>query len=194
MLKCPACNKRVLGQDLVTGICSHCGKNLAGSGDSSLLFEQRSGDPTSDTIDPFTVSGAADAGSAQTFVSDEIPENAQEALRDAVRSQSPQPPEAYGSEQTFLSNYVPDDSAHRPESAAGSEQTFLSDDFVDSSVASSIDSSESPLMTASSSHQMQKPDTGFDSGASDSDENASAQTFVSDEFGEDPSSTMASDG
>ena len=194
MLKCPACYKRVLGQDLVTGVCSHCGKNLAGSGDSSLLFEQRSGDPSSDTIDPFTVSGAAAAeasraGSAQTFVSDAIPENAQEALRKAARSQSPEPPEASGSEQTFLSDYTPDESAPRPGTGSGSVQTFLSDDFVDSSV----DSGESPFATASSSHPMQKPDTGFDSGVSDADENASAQTFVSDEFGGDPSATMASD-
>jgi len=194
MLKCPACNKRVLGQDLVTGVCSHCGKNLAGSGDSSLHFEKRSGDPTSDTIDPFTVSGAAaaeasEAGSAQTFISDEIPENAQEALREAARSQLPQPSEAAGSGQTFLSDYTPDDSDPRPGTGSGSEQTFLSDDFV----SSSIDSAEPPFATASSSHQMQKPDTGFDSRSSDSDENASAQTFVSDDFGEDPSATMASD-
>ncbi len=194
MLKCPACHKRVMGQDLVTGVCSHCGKNLGGSGDSSLLFERRSGDPSSDTIDPFTVSGAAaaeasKAGSAQTFISDEIPENAQASLREAARSQLPQPPAASGSEQTFLSDYTPDDSAPRPGTGSGSEQTFLSDDFVDSSV----DSGESPFATASSSHQLQQPDTGFDSRSSDSDENASAQTFVSDEFSEDPSSTMASD-
>ena len=204
MLKCPACNKRVLGQDLVTGICSHCGKNLAASGGSSMLFERRSGDPSSDTIDPFTVGGAAagEAGSAQTFASDEIPDNAQASLREAARSQPAQPPEAAGSEHTFLSDYTPDDSAAGPGNRSGSDQTFHSDEFVDSSVdssvassvASSIDSSESPFATASSSHQMQKPDTGFDSGSSESDENSSARTFVSDEFGEDASATMASDG
>ena len=191
MLKCPACNKRVLGQDLITGICSHCGKDFGASRDSSLSFERRSGDPSSDTIDPFTVSGAAaasEAGSAQTFMSDEISENAQEFLRDAAPPRRPRPPEAAGSEQTFLSDYNPDDSSAAPASAVGSEQTFLSDEFVDSS----IDSMESPFESASSSHPMQKPDTGF-SNDSESDEKASAQTFVSDDFGEDPSSTMASD-
>ena len=192
MLKCPGCNKRVMGQDLVTGVCSHCGKNLAGTGDSSMTFEKRSGDPTSDTIDPFTVSGvaaASEAGSAQTFISDEIPEDAQESLRNAARGESPHPREAAGSEQTFLSDYSPDESVAGPGPASGSEQTFLSDEFVDSS----MDSAPSPFVTASSSHQIQKPDTGFDSGVSDADDNASAQTFVSDDFGDDPSATMASD-
>ncbi len=92
MLKCPACHQRVLGSDLVTGVCSHCGQNLAGTGGSSWQFQKKSGEPTSDTIDPFTVSGAA-AGepapgrSDQTIVSDEISESKQESLREAARSE-----------------------------------------------------------------------------------------------------------
>ena len=130
MLKCPSCHKRVLGQDLVSGVCSHCGQKLAGSGGSSLQFEKGSGDPTSDTIDPFTVSGAASAsppeqgGSAQTFISDEIPESVQESLRDAARSPLPTDPLPT---QTFQ----PDQAAVPPEAASGTAQTFVSDDFGD---------------------------------------------------------------
>ncbi len=222
MLKCPACQKRVLGQDLVTGVCSHCGKNLGGSGDSSLTFEPRTGDPTSDTIDPFTVSGAAESASGsqivlsqgshsdaanklrsagqlssseQTFLSDEVPEEARESLLEAARQQVREQGVASGSEQTFLSDFAPEDSvseshlAPAPGTGSGSEQTFLSDDFVDSSIDSAV---ESPFATASSSHQAQAPDTGADSGQMP-DDGGSAQTFVSDDFSDDIAATMASD-
>ena len=222
MLKCPVCQKRVLGQDLITGICSDCGKNLGGSGDSSLMYEPRTGDPTSDTIDPFTVSGAAESasgsqivlsqgshsdaanklrsagplsGSEQTFLSDEVPEEARESLLEAARQPVREQGVARGAEQTFLSDFAPDDSV--PEShlasalgtGSGSEQALLSDDFVDSSIDSAA---ESPFATASSSHQAQTPDTGADSGQMP-DDGGSAQTFVSDDFSDDISATMASD-
>ena len=222
MLKCPVCQKRVLGQDLITGICSDCGKNLGGSGDSSLMYEPRTGDPTSDTIDPFTVSGAAEAasgsqiglsqgshsdaanklrsagplsGSEQTFLSDEVPEEARESLLGAARQQVREQGVASGSEQTFLSDFAPEDSvseshlAPAPGTGSGSEQTFLSDDFVDSSIDSAA---ESPFATASSSHQAQAPDTGADRGQMP-DDGGSAQTFVSDDFSDEISATMASD-
>lgn len=73
MLKCPACHERVLGADLVTGVCSHCGKDLTSSAGSSLLLPPVSGEPTSDTIDPMTISGVVPsepsvAGPEQTMV------------------------------------------------------------------------------------------------------------------------------
>ncbi len=167
MLKCPACHKRVLGKDLISGICSHCGKNFGGSGDSSMTFEPRSGDPTSDTIDPFTVSGAAESASGSQVGSaqgshDDAADASQPSVRQPVRQTS-------GSEQTFLSDEFPEearesllDAARNPlreqGAASGSEQTFLSDYVPEDSV--------------SESHLAPVPGTG----------SGSEQTFLSDEF------------
>jgi WD40 repeat protein/serine/threonine protein kinase len=143
MLKCPSCHKRVLGQDLVSGVCSHCGHKLAGSGGSSMMFPEGSGAPTSDTIDPFTVSGAASAsqpeqgGSAQTFISDEISDATQENLRDAARSPLP-------TEPLLTRTFPSDQEAVPPKAATGSEQTFVSDDFGDDPSATMASHNESP--------------------------------------------------
>ncbi len=220
MLKCPACNKRVLGQDLVTGVCSHCGKNLGGSGDSSMTFERRSGDPTSDTIDPFTVSGAGQsasgsqigssqdshqdaaakapssseyADSSQTFLSDEVPEDVRESLHDAAQNRLREQGAVSGSEQTFLSDFEPEGSGSDAQ-PVGKPVTGAGSEqtfLSDDFVDSSVDSSvESPFATASASHETQGLDTGNDSG---DDGGGSAQTFVSDDFSEDIAATLASD-
>ena len=216
MLKCRACNKRVLGQDLVTGVCSHCGKNLGGSDDSSMPFERRSGDPTSDTIDPFTVSGAGQsasglqigssqdshqvaaakaspnsehADSSQTFLSEEVPEDVRASLQNAARDRLREQGAASGSEQTFLSDFELEGSGSdaQPTGRPGTASGSEQTFLSDDFVDSSV---ESPFATAAASHKTQGRDTGNDSG---DDGGGSAQTFVSDDFSEDIAATMASD-
>ena len=203
MLKCPSCQKRVLGQDLVSGVCSHCGHQLAGTGGSSIEFQKGSGDPTSDTIDPFTVSGAASAsqpeqgGSAQTFISDEISDAAQKQLRDAARSPLPTEPNP-------TRTFDPKPAVVNPEGASGSEQTFVSDDFGDdptSTVAShdfpvqkdpdSADKTVSDVEFLAAEQGMRTyVDDSMDAGASAGGD--TAQTFVSDDVPESIVKTIQS--
>lgn len=49
MLNCPGCEIRVTGQDLLAGVCSHCGKNLAGKGNSSFIVPTSKPLPASDS-------------------------------------------------------------------------------------------------------------------------------------------------
>ena len=172
MLKCPACHQRVLGPDLVTGVCSHCGQNLAGTGGSSLQFQKKSGDPTSDTIDPFTVSGAAGSELApgrsdQTIVSDEISESAQESLREAARSPLPTDP-------LPTRSFQPGHTGDQPDGATNSQQTVASDHFGDdpsATVASHGELPRDPGKTVAS-----------DSFPVSDDQGGSSKTVVSDDF------------
>lgn len=182
MLKCPACQKRVLGQDLVTGVCSHCGQKLAGTGDSSLEFSPRTGDPSSDTIDPFTVSGAgvsqpSAGGSEQTFISDEISEPTQEELRSAAQLPEPPARKTSDSEQTFISDEFPEGTAPVSEFPTDSAQTFISDDFGDSPTATR------PIKSGSAA-EMRDPNQTVASTSFpvQDDQGDSGRTVVSDDF------------
>ena len=182
MLKCPACQKRVLGQDLVSGVCSHCGQKLAGTGDSSLEFQRRSGDPSSDTIDPFSVSRLGESqpsagGSEQTFISDVIPGQAQDVLRESVLKLETPARKPTDSEQTFLSDEAPEDSAAESVFPTDSAQTFVSDDFGDNPSATM------PVKSGSSA-ELDDPNRTVASASfpAKDDQGDSGLTVVSDEF------------
>ena len=182
MLKCPACQKRVLGQDLVSGVCSHCGQKLAGTGDSSLEFQRRSGDPSSDTIDPFSVSRLGESqpsagGSEQTFISDVIPGQAQDVLRESVLKLETPARKPTDSEQTFLSDEAPEDSAAESVFPTDSAQTFVSDDFGDNPSATM------PVKSGSSA-ELDDPNRTVASASfpAKDDQGDSGRTVVSDEF------------
>lgn len=154
MLKCPSCNKRVLGQDLVSGVCSHCGRNLGGSTDSSLFLNNDSGAPTSDTIDPFTVSGAASAqagshhDSAQTLISDEIPNGLQESLRGATQLPPGGQPVVSSSAPTVTS--LSENTGAAFPTPTESELTLQSDEFGNESSATMVSDNNTPESTAPS--------------------------------------------
>lgn len=173
MLKCPACQKRVLGQDLVTGVCSHCGKNLAGSGSASLPEKQKDG-PTSDTIDPVTIKSSqvddsGDIASDQTFISDEVPEHVQRELADktiAIEGEAVVQPDL---DRTIQSDDF-SDSASGSRSSSESEQTFISDDFT----------SSNEVADPGPDSKTQR-DTHLNEDSLHFDEESSAHTVVADE-------------
>ncbi len=131
MLKCPSCQKRVLGPDLVSGLCSHCGTKLAGSDDSSLLGLTAE----SDSIDPFTLpsQGAnSAAATAQTMVADDSVDPTQATLSESDSTPVSSRP-TVATEQTIVEDSfvsaTSDSAVVSAESDAVSAFTFVSEDF-----------------------------------------------------------------
>lgn len=131
MLKCPSCQKRVQGPDLVSGLCSHCGTKLAGSGDSSLLGLTAE----SDSIDPFTVAPAgmgSASESAKTVVADESVDPSSATLCEPDQT-PPQSRPTVAADQTVVGDSfvsgTNDSATDSAESDAVSAMTFVSEDF-----------------------------------------------------------------
>ena len=184
MLKCPACHKRALGPDLISGICSHCGQNLAGSGDSSLLLPRNDPHPSPDTIDPITMGSASGndlsaSNSDQTFISDEVPEQIQVALRTLEAASTPLVPGAASSSPTFIS----DDFGDAP--LDSQSRTHTAEERIDKTVVlpdnDSVDEAPSLAQTyVNDSSDLSTPDSELD------------QTYVSDVVPESLLKTMES--
>ena len=153
MIKCPNCGKRLLGEDLIAGSCSHCQIRLSASDSSS-------GSDVGATI-------ATEVGlskSDRPLVDSDS--GGQSDFGEHFAAQRPENDSAADSSQ--------------PENrrvGTGTDQTMLSDiDSGDSDF--SVDEVKGPP-----SHAVQKPDTSFDSGYAAAGMSESAQTFVSDDFG-----------
>lgn len=131
MLKCPSCQKRVQGSDLISGRCSHCGASLAGSGDASIVGMTAE----SKSIDPFTVAPPGTnsaAESVKTLVTEESIDPSQVTFCES--DQSPSATRGtIATEQTIVEDSfdsVTSDSTNAPaESDAVSAITFVSEDF-----------------------------------------------------------------
>ena len=141
MLNCPSCQKRIPGQDLVTGLCSRCGAKLAGDSTSSQDLGQTL---QSDTIDPQSVGPAglpvpeSESASAKTVVEDDPVDATQATISDAEELPATSRP-TVAADQTvvddqFVSSAVSVPTA--PESSdAVSAMTFVSEDFGEASVS-----------------------------------------------------------
>ena len=153
MIKCPSCGKKVLGEDLLTGVCSNCQHRLSvgdsGSGDiaGTLATEMSQHVPVNPLID--SVSGglsgfdrqssefredfgsSADSGIEKTMQSDEFfgePSPADSASTSENRSHEAQRPDT-----TFDSGFVENENS-------GGQQTFVSDEFGSSEISATVDS------------------------------------------------------
>ena len=118
MLKCPSCAKRVLGQDLVSGICSHCGARLGGSVDSHVLPSGDSQDQPAASNDPAGVANSPEgevdpANLDKTFVSNSFAADSNESA--TVASNDSDDVDPGDVSKTFVSNdftqgsWAPDD-------------------------------------------------------------------------------------
>ncbi len=144
MLKCPSCAKRVLGQDLVSGICSHCGARLGGSLDSATLPSKQSDEQPAGSIDPYTVGkpseGAVVPGNLdKTFVSNSFASDSCEVGDAGIAPEDV--PESDNS-VTFVSNdftqgsWAPDE---LPEEVGPTDKTFVMDERDEDEASATLD-------------------------------------------------------
>ena len=159
MLKCPSCGKRVLGDDLVSGVCSHCQHHLS-SGDSSLGSDE--------------IIGTIDTEVSRFRPGEPIIDSISGGLSGFERNSG-------DSQDSFLHPGSPD-------SVARANQTMQSDELIGgasdagASDAGASDADGSASSTGEISHEAQRPDTTFDSGYNEGEASDSQQTFVSDEI------------
>ena len=162
MLKCPACQNRIAGQDLVTGVCSHCGAALAGSQQSSSSVDQTI---QSDSLDSRTAGLTVSESLAdKTVVLDDSVAASSATVCDSFQTpDSPKPTAA--SAQTIVETDDVADSAGVPD--AVSAMTFVSEDFGEASVTDTahVDDESSPDRTLA---------------VEDPDDPANLRTFVGD--------------
>lgn len=154
MIKCPNCGKRLLGEDLIAGSCSHCQIRLSASDSSS-------GSDAGATI-------ATEVG----FSKPGLPLLA-DSVSGGLSGYGDQGSEVLPSDKSGSDS----EDSNRGRGGMGTDQTMLSD--VDSSGSDFQGAADS----GSVSHPVQRPDTSFDSGYDAAGASESAQTFISDEFG-----------
>jgi len=164
MIKCPNCGKRLQGDDLVTGICSHCqirlsaGDSSSGSGMGATIATEvglSKSDPPLMTSSEDSQSSDYDNAGKRSDAGSEA-ESAHEEIERA----------GMGTDQTMLSDVDSGDSgfklsvesgpasheAQRPDTSfdsghvaadmSESAQTFVSDEFTGVGTAATIDSAE----------------------------------------------------
>ena len=142
MLKCPSCAKRVLGQDLVSGICSHCGARLGGSIDSAVLPSGESHQEPLGSIKPSDLVNSPPASDDpanldKTFVSNSFASDSHlsATIASHISEDSPEdaPEDAQAGDvsQTFVSNdftqgsWAPDDQGD--DASPGGQTIVMSD-------------------------------------------------------------------
>lgn len=200
MIRCPSCNKKVLGEDLVTGVCSNCQHRLSvsdsasGSGEMhATLATEVSRPPLIDSVsgglsgfeqsaiesqDQFASadSSQADSGIDQTMQSDEFVGDVSDpgAASSATASISH---EAQRPDTTFDSSYADD--------ASESQQTYVSDEFDAPSGSDDGSSSDDGSATVDSTElaQVNNSDKTYvadDDDEAETDPEAAFRTIVGD--------------
>lgn len=149
MIRCPSCGKKVLGEDLLTGVCSNCqhrlsiGDSASGSGDiaGTIATDMSHAQPPIDSVsgglsgfeqqsqDSQDSFAAADSGVDRTIQSDEFI-GGESDPGEAISVTGDLSHEAQRPDTTF-------DSAYEDGGEAAGQQTFVSDNFepVDNSAA-----------------------------------------------------------